>query len=345
MAHLTHLLQKVLSHHALSKAEADEAMDSILSHAASEQAVALLSILKYRGETAQEIVGMLESIKRHAIVIRLSRDVLDIVGTGGDMAGTVNISTGSALLAAACGIPVVKHGNRAVSSQCGSADVLEALGVYLEIPPTAVQDCMQAANIAFLYAPLYQPILKKVSAMRRAMGMTTIFNLLGPLLNPAHAGYMLMGVSKESQVALLSDVLLELNYVKKVFIYNGQGLDELSTLGPASGYLVTQGKKIKLDIFPQALGFKTAPLASLQGGDVATNAHLLRKALSGQSNAIADALILNAGVALTIYGKSDSFKSGIELARQKLSEGKAMDCLEKLVKFTNQFRQEKCYAS
>jgi len=343
MSKLTFFLQKILAHQALTQTEAYEAMETILTGADAEQVAAFLTALKYRGESQQEILGMFESIQRHSIVVSLPCPVLDIVGTGGDMANTVNISTGAALLLAACGVPVVKHGNRSVSSQCGSADVLEALGVNIDIPPNAVSDCLKAANIAFLYAPSYNPILKKIRQVRRNMRISTVFNLLGPLLNPTKPTYLLLGVAKDNSLELLSDVILQLSHVKTAIVYHGNGLDELTTVGGATGYLIAEGRKTPFSINPETFGFKQSAVNDLCGGNVATNAKLLMEVFSGKMNAIADTLILNAGVALTIYGKTTSFEDGFNLAQKTLQAGKAMLCLDKLIHVTHQYKKEKMY--
>jgi anthranilate phosphoribosyltransferase len=336
MRNLTSYLQKILSQQTLSQAEAHDAMEIMMTDANAEQISAFLSLLKYRGETADEIMGMLACMQQNCLAVQLPYPVLDIVGTGGDMANTVNISTGSALLAAACGIPVVKHGNKAVSSQCGSADVLETLGVNIELPPTKVADCIHAANIAFLYAPFYHAALKRIRSVRKEMGIPTLFNLVGPLLNPAKAEYLLIGVAKESYLDLVSDLAMQLPQVKKAFIYHGNGLDELSTYGNAVGYLIADGSKTKIEIRPEDYGFVPCDLNELRGGDARTNANLLLQALSGKKSAIVDTLILNTGIAATIYGKSATFEEGFELARVAIKEGKATTCLNKLIEFTNQ---------
>lgn len=245
------------------------------------------------------------------------------------MANTVNISTGAAILAAACGIPIAKHGNRSASSLSGSADVLEALGIEIDVPPDRLMQSLREVGIAFMFAPTYHPALVKLRPIRNALKFPTVFNLLGPLLNPAKAEYALIGAADASTLELLSQVILELGNKKRVLIFHGCGLDELTTLGKCVAYNIQNGLKTRLEIDPIELGFQTCFLKDLQGGNAQLNATILKTALSGCPGAVTDALILNAGAALWIFGRSDSLQEGIHIARQALKEGKALEVLTK----------------
>jgi anthranilate phosphoribosyltransferase len=238
--------------------------------------------------------------------------VLDIVGTGGDCAGTVNISTGAALLAARCGIPVVKHGNRAVSSHCGSADVLEAMGFPIHLTAEGVQENLRRTGFAFCFAPDYHPAMKLVRPVRSALQMPTAFNLIGPLLNPAGLDHMQIGVYKPELVPIMAEVLFQLG-TKKSLVYCGAGIDELSCIGATEALLVTDQGIEPLRIDPEELGLKRCTLADLQGGDAKTNAQLL----ASPTRAIRDTLILNAGVALFLYGPARTIQEGVQIAKRK----------------------------
>ncbi len=273
--------------------------------------------------------------------MKLPYPVLDIVGTGGDLAHTVNISTGAAILAAACGVRVAKHGNRSVSSQSGSADLLEALGLEIEIPPEKLEECLQEVNMTFMYAPYYHPSLKKVAPVRRALRLPTLFNLLGPLLNPAKAEFTLIGVAKESALEQVGRTLLELRGVKRALVFNGCGLDELTPLGCAKGYLIEGQQMTPLEIDPRDFGFAPCSLADLQGGDAALNASILKEAFSGTRSAVADSLILTAGAGLWIFGHTPTLAQAIEEARTALKQGKPLQLLEKWAHYSSKLKGDR----
>lgn len=330
----SYLLQ-LLDKRTLSAQEAEAAMRIILTDADTAQTAAFLAILKYRGETVDEIVGMVRALEDHAIAVKLPCPTLDIVGTGGDLAHTVNISTGSAILAAACGVPIAKHGNRSVSSRSGSADVLEAMGLKLELSPELLSQCLVETNIAFMYAPYYHPALKKLGQIRRALKFPTLFNLLGPLLNPAKAEYALIGVSQESFVELTAKVLVKLGHIKRALVFHGCGLDELTPLGPLKAYDIYEGQIKSFEIDPVALGFATCSLEDLQGGDAELNAAILNEVFTGRPSAVADALAFNAGAGLWIYGRAGTLEEGIQMAKEALAQGAALKVLEKWKHFNS----------
>lgn len=322
-------LQKLLDKTILTADDAEAAMRIILKEADPAQIAAFLAILKFRGEAVEEIIGMIRALDNHAIAVKLPFPTLDIVGTGGDLAHTVNISTGSAILAAACGVPIAKHGNRSVSSRSGSADVLEAFGLQIELSPEQLAKCLAEVNIAFMYAPHYHPSLKNLGKIRRALKFPTLFNLLGPLLNPAKAEYALIGVSQQDFVELVAKVLVQLKHIKRALVFHGCGLDELTPLGPMTAYHIQEGQISKLALDPTALGFAPCRLEDLQGGDATLNAAILKEAFAGRASAVADALAFNAGAALWIYGSTETLEEGIQTAKSALTEGKALTLLEK----------------
>lgn len=336
---LTPYLQLLMEKPYLEKEEAENATSLLLENADPHQIAAFLAVLKYRGETADEVAGMVAALQKKALQVTLSTPVLDIVGTGGDLANTVNISTGSAILAAACGIPIAKHGNRAVSSQSGAADLLEALGINLETSPEEIPIYLKEVGIAFLFAPLYHTALRKLAPIRKGLRVPTIFNLVGPLLNPARAEYALIGVAHESSIDLMVQAILKDPTKKRTLLFHGHGLDELTPLGRTIAYDIRDGRAHLLELDPLALGFSPCTLADLRGGDPHKNAAILKRALAGdQQNAITDTLVLNAGAALWIFGRAVSLKEGIHEARQVLKQGKAQEVLEKWIQVSQRLK-------
>lgn len=329
-------LHLLLNKSPLTKEEAKASMRLILEEANPYQTAAFLSILNYRGETPEEVAGLVSALEEQAVPMHAPFPVLDIVGTGGDFANTVNISTGSAILAAACSIPIAKHGNRSVSSQSGSADVLEAMEIDIDATPGQALDSIRQIGIAFMYAPNYHPDFKKLSAVRKGLNIPTVFNLIGPLLNPAKADYSLIGVAKESLLDLFGQVILQMKNKKRVLLFHGSGLDELSTLGKAIAYDICNGQLNRLEINPISLGFSPCTLKELQGGNAQMNAAILRKAFEGHRSAVADALILNAGASVWIFGQAPTLEEGINKAQIAMKEGLAMDKLQKWVALSKQ---------
>ncbi len=324
MTHLEHLLEDLF----LSEQQAEEAMDAVLEGGDPHQTAAFLALLKFRGERSEELIGMIRALKKRSQTVQLQGPLLDIVGTGGDMAYTVNISTGAALVAAASGIPVAKHGNRSISSRSGSADFLEALGIEIEIPPDQLQRCLEKVNMTFLFAPFYHPSLKKLSPIRKGLKCSTAINLLGPLLNPACVEVALIGVAKPSVLPILAETILALGTPQRALVFHCQGLDELSPLGPAAAYYIAEGEKQFKMIDPEALGFRCCSLQDLQGGDPALNCSLLLEAFNGKKGAIGDALALNAGVAISLF-KNIPHKEGIQMAQETLLKGKTVELIQK----------------
>ncbi len=273
-----------------------------------------LVLLKNKGETAEELLGLVRVLRGQMKKVHLGQPILDIVGTGGDQAGTINLSTGAALMAARFGIPVVKHGNRAVSSQCGSADVLEAMGYNIHMTAEELERSVRTTGFGFCFAPDYHPLMKRVRAVRNALKMPTAFNLIGPLLNPVSTDYLQIGVYKPQLVPILAEVLFQLG-TKRSLVYCGHGIDELSCIGPSEAILVTEKGLESLTIDPEKMGLKRCTLEELKGGSAKENAEKLKH----PTGPILDTLLLNVGVALFLYGMADSIEEGVQMAKRKKS--------------------------
>lgn len=314
---LKECIEQLIQREPLSAEQAFLGANEMLNEGEPAQIAAFLALLRAKGETAEELVGLVKSLRAQGKKLILDRPVMDIVGTGGDQAGTVNISTGSALLAAQLGIPVLKHGNRAVSSRCGSADVLEEMGFPILQTPEEIQKNIREANFAFCFAPAYHPTLQKVRPIRNGLKIPTAFNLIGPLLNPAGLDYMQIGVFRPEMVRRVAEALFQLG-TKRSLVFHGHGLDELSCIGPIQALFVTEKGIEEIEIDPKKLGLKPCSLEDLKGGDAKENAGLLKKALSGIPTRITDTLILNAGVALFLYGPARTIQEGVDIAKEKL---------------------------
>lgn len=314
--------EKVLQGDHLTLKEAEDLIESILAGAEEYQVAATLALLRNKGETAEEIAGMAQAMLRHTVPVKTTSPVLDIVGTGGDHANTVNISTGAALVAAAAGVPVAKHGNRAVSSQCGSADVLEEMGISLNQTPQEVIHSIETYGFGFMFAPSFHPAMKVIAPIRKKLKIRTIFNLLGPLLNPSQAQFRLVGVYSPDLVEPIALAIQKMG-VKKAYVFHGSGLDELSPIGPSTGLLLDNSGLHPLTIDPAALGIRACTIEELRGGCAKENAHLLKESLFGKTGAITDAIALNAACGLYVYGKVDSMQEGVDLSMRIIHSGKA----------------------
>ncbi len=314
---LKNCIEQLIQGKDLSEKDTFSAAMEMMNSADPAQTAAFLALLRAKKETAQELLGLVRALRSQARTLILDRPVLDIVGSGGDGAGTVNLSTGSALLAAFCGIPVVKHGNRAVSSQSGSADVLEAMGYNIHLTPEELQESIRKTAFGFCFAPDYHPALQKVRPIRSGLKIPTAFNLIGPLLNPAGIDHMQIGVFDPKLVQPIAEVLFQLG-TKRSLVFHGNGTDELTCMGPMDAILVTQDGLETIRIEPETYGLKKCTLDDLKGGDAALNAAILKKALSGIPTSITDTLILNAGVALFLYGPARTIDEGVQIVREKL---------------------------
>lgn len=333
---LTELLLKLTRREDLTIDEAAAAMDLVMTgQATPAQLAGLLVGLAMKGERPEEIVGLARTMRAHAV--QLSKrydDVVDTCGTGGDRAGTVNVSTGAAIVMAAAGVRVAKHGNRSVSSRCGSADVFEALGVTIAVPPAVVERSLEEAGIAFLFAPAFHPAMKHAAATRRELGLRTAFNLLGPLTNPAGPRRQIVGVPRPELTELVARALLLLGSERAWVVHGADGLDEISTTGYTKVSEAWQGTVRTFHVHPGDFGIRKAPLDALVGGDAAHNAGLLRDVLNGAGGPVRDIVLLNAAAGLFVAGAVPSVRAGIDLASAAIDDGRASRTLARLVEST-----------
>lgn len=297
---------------------------------------ALLMGLSIRGETADIIAGAARAMRAAATrIVPRAHGLIDTCGTGGDGASTFNISTTVAIVLAACGVPVAKHGNRAISSRSGSADVLESLGVKLDIAPQQVAECIDTVGIGFLFAPGHHPAMKHASAPRRELGMRSIFNLLGPLTNPAGAEYQVLGVYARDKLDLVAGALSRLGIRRALVVHGRDGLDEITTTCITDAVWVEQGQPLRpFEIDPHAFGMPIASAADLAGGDAAANAVIIRDILNGAQGAPRDIVLLNAAACLWVAGRTDGIAAGLRLAAEAIDSGQAEKTLNALVDFT-----------
>lgn len=317
----------------LTQAEMAAAFDQIMNgEATPAQIAALITALRMKGETVDEIAGGAESMRRHAVFIDCAGlSVVDTCGTGGDGQNTFNISTTAALVVAGAGVPVAKHGNRAITSACGSADVLMALGVNLDATPETVEDCVREAGIGFMFAPKLHPAMKYAMGPRKELGFRTIFNMLGPLTNPAGAKGQIIGVFAPALTEPFAQVLLRLG-TRRAFIVHGQdGMDEITVTTTTRISELNNGTVKTYAFDPLPLIEDYADAAALMGGDPETNARLLKAVLSGEQGPARDIVCLNAGAAIAAGGKADSIETGWEEAQASIDSGRAMQALEALV--------------
>src|SRR5688572_6365358 len=324
------LLEKLMRRETLSVDEAAEAMGAIMSgETTPAQIGALLVGLTMKGERPAEIVGLARTMRANAVPLsRTFEDVFDTCGTGGDRSGTFNISSAAALVAAAAGLRVAKHGNRSVSSQCGSADVYEALGVNVAAAPAVVEQCLDQAGIAFFFAPTFHPSTKPAGPVPRELGVRTAFNLLGPLTNPAGTKRQLVGVPHSEPTELIARSLLLLGSDRAWVVHGADGIDEMSTPGHTKVSECRNGSVSTFYVHPADFGMPKAERKDLQGGDAAANAAILREVFAGQKGPRRDVVLLNAGASLFIGGKAGSVREGIEGAAQAIDSGAAQAKLD-----------------
>ncbi len=320
----------------LTEEEAENAMNIIMSDGATDaQIAALLMAMRRNGETIEEITGFARIMRKKASTVPASKSAVDIVGTGGDVAGTFNISTTASFVIAGAGLNVAKHGNRSVSSKSGAADVLEALGVKLNLTPAMASACMKETGIAFLFAQSFHKAMRFVGPTRREMGVRTVFNILGPLANPALSDYILLGVYDENLLEVMAKVLMNLG-VKGAMIVYGGGLDEISVSGLTTVCEIRDKKIIKYDINPEDYGIKIVPKSEIAGGTPKENAQITLDILTGkEQGAKRDIVLLNAGCAIYCTGAAASISDGIKMARESIDSGKAYAKFEKMKEFTN----------
>jgi len=344
-------IAKVVDRHDLSEGEMVEVMDQIMSGGATPAQIgAFITALRMKGETVAEITGAARVMRERATPIRVGRNVvdidrddinidqetiLDVVGTGGDGTNTFNVSTTVSFVVSACGVKVAKHGNRSVSSACGSADVLEALGVNLDVTPEVVENCINAIGVGFLFAPALHGAMKHAIGPRKEIGIRTIFNILGPLTNPAKADCQVMGVYREDLVEPLAKVLHNLGCKRGFVVHGLDGMDEMTVtdatvVATVSSEGVTLGK-----VAPEEFGLKRSRMDDLRGGDAMQNAQIVRAVLSGEPGAKRDIVLLNAAFALAAAGKAATPADGVAMAAEAIDSGRALKQIELLAQMTN----------
>ena len=346
---ITDVLHRLANHlQSLSREEARSVMADVLSGGCTDaQIAALLVALHMKGETVEEIVGFAEAIRAAATPLNIhqnstvdvsgtERDALvDTCGTGGDASGTFNISTATAFVVAGAGVRVAKHGNRSVTSKCGSADVMEALGVNISLPPARLAACLEEVGLAFLFAPAMHSAMKYVQPARRELRLRTVFNLLGPLTNPAHASAQVVGVYSVELVDKLAEALSMLGLRRAMVVHGRDGLDEISVTSPTRIAEVREGNIRSYEVTPEEFGMQRASLDDIAGGDAAENAGIIRDILGGKKSARRDVVMLNAAAALVAAGKADHLSAAIPLAAKSIDSGAAAGKLGALVRFTN----------
>ena len=333
-------LRPVLAHVAaggkLSEAEAEAAFDIIMSgNATPSQIGAFLMALRVRGESVDEITGAARIMRAKALTIDAPPGTIDTVGTGGDASGTFNISTASALVAAGCGVPVAKHGNRAFSSRSGAADVLTALGVNIDADMAVVRRCLWEIGLCFLMAPRHHSATRHVAATRVELATRTVFNLLGPLSNPAGVRRQVVGVFAPEWVRPMAEVLGRLG-AERAWVVHGSGIDEMTTAGITKVAEFNAGRVIEFDVLPEEAGLSPARLEDLKGGEPAYNATLMREVLGGARGPLRDVVVLNSAAALVVAGRADDLRDGADLAAQAIDNGAAAHVLQRLVAMTNE---------
>jgi anthranilate phosphoribosyltransferase len=325
------LLKSVLAGHSLSADDAARAIGGVMDETISPvRTAALLAALAAKGETAEEVVGAARAMRERAVRVPHGLPlVIDIVGTGGDGAHTINISTAAALVVAGCGVPVAKHGNRAASSLCGSADVLEELGVQIEQDPDVAARLLRETCMAFLFARRYHPAFRAVGPVRSELGVRTIFNVLGPLTNPAGANRQVVGVAEERHLVLLAEALRELGGEAAAVVHSASGIDEIAGEGPTYVVQFDGGEMRRWTLNPEEYGVH-APLDAIRGGDAAFNAKVLTAIITGEKSPRADLVVLNAALALVVAGVAENLNDGMDIARDSIAGGAAIGALDAL---------------
>jgi anthranilate phosphoribosyltransferase len=326
------LIAKVATGAPLTREEAADAFDRMMSgEATPSQMGGLLMGLRVRGETVDEITGAVTTMRAKMLGVKAPPDAVDVVGTGGDASGSYNISTCAAFIVAGAGVPVAKHGNRALSSKSGAADVLQALGVKIDLTPDQVSRCIAEAGIGFMFAPAHHPAMKNVGPTRVELGTRTIFNLLGPLSNPAGVKRQMIGTFSKHWVDPMAQVLNNLGSESVWVVHGSDGLDEITTAGPTSVAELKGGKIRTFEITPEDAGLPRAQPGALKGGDAVENAKALLDVLKGKKGAFRDVAILNAAAALIVAGRAKDLKEGAALAAKSIDSGEAEGRLDRLI--------------
>lgn len=337
MANITKYLEIILDGGDLTFDQAKQLQDIIFDGEVSElQIAAFLAAMRMKRATSSEIAGLAQSLRDHAVPVRAGIDnLIDTCGTGGATVKTFNISTGAAIVAAGAGAYVAKHGNRGITSRCGSADVLEELGVNIDPGPDIVAECIREAHIGFMFAPKFHPAMRFVQPIRKSLDFRTAFNILGPLANPAGVAAQVMGVAEEALMDRICEALRMLG-AKRAMVVHGQGMDEISTLGITQVRWLKDGDITQTEINPAELGFAPPSIDELKTGDAIENAAIIRDILAGkETGPRRDIVILNAAAAVIVAALADDFPSAIELAQNAIASAAASDCLNKLIEVSN----------
>jgi anthranilate phosphoribosyltransferase len=335
---MSNFLQQLVDGQSLNQAQAQDFFSEVMKgNVAPEVLASVLTALKVKGETPEEIAGAAVAVRDYATSFPLQKNgVADCVGTGGDGANTINISTTTAILAAACGLTMAKHGNRSVSSMSGSADLLEAFGVNLMMSPEIASKCLQETNLCFLYAPAYHPGFKYAGPVRKAMGIRTLFNILGPLVNPACPQVMLLGVYTPELIETMAQSLI-LTGVKRGWVVHGSGLDEIALHGETQVTEIINGQLIERTITPEDFGLSRYTLEDIKGGTPQENADIIKAILSGQGQpAHNNAVIINCAALLYLHNKAEDLISAAQMATEVLATGKGLKTLQAMVAISNQ---------
>jgi anthranilate phosphoribosyltransferase len=333
-------LAKLVEGKSLTQEEAATTMEDIMEERASPaQFGAFVTALRLKGETPEEIAGMALVMRRKALRVPTDLPVVDTCGTGGDGSNSFNVSTAAAFVVAAAGLPVAKHGNRGITSRCGSADVLEALGANVSLSPDNVARCIERSGMGFMFAPAYHPAMRFAAPLRREIGIRTVFNILGPLTNPAGAKRQVLGVASAAAQGTLAAALALLGADRALVVHGVEGLDEISISGLTRVYEVNAGETRNYEIHPEQFGLRTAPVDAVRGGDAAENAAIIRAILGGPQNdphadARRDIVALNTGAALIAAGAAEDMRAGVERALEILRSGAALAALDRFVRTT-----------
>jgi anthranilate phosphoribosyltransferase len=331
------LIKKVLSHSDLTRDEARTGMDEIMNGRASPAQIAgFLVALQTKGETIDEVAGFVESMRAHAVKIRVKdAKTVDGCGTGGDDSHSFNISTAAALVVASAGITVAKHGNRSVSSKCGSADLLEVAGGNVDPGPERVKESIDEMGFGFLFAPRFHPAMRHAAVPRKELGVRTVFNVLGPMTNPAGVKRQVIGVFDPAVMRLMIEVMKMTGSERRIMAHSHEGHDEFSVSSPTDYLELKDGKITEHTITPNQLGIEPHPPGSVEGGDSVTNLSILRKLLGGGPGAIRDAVLVNAGVMVYLADRAETIREGINIAGQALDSGRTRELLDNWINFTN----------
>ena len=325
-------IQKLIQNQDLTSDEAEAAISKIFTEASDAQIAAFLTALKLKGEKPEEIAGLARGMKKAANTIKpkVKGTLVDTCGTGGDSTGTINVSTGAAIVSASCGVPVAKHGHYSITTKSGSADVLRELGIRIDLPPQDVEKIIEKVGIGFMLAPVFHPSMKRVGQIRRDIGFRTVFNILGPLTNPAGAEAQVIGVFDSSLCEPMANVLKILG-TKRALVVHGSGIDEISNIGETQIAELNNTRVTKYAVTPEKLGVKRASIKDILGGSPEENARDIVDVLEGKNGAKRDIIALNAGAALLVSGKAKTFASGIEMANSAIEGGDALNKLKEFV--------------